>query len=160
MFHGQIQMINYYSDLKKYSGSWLYVNESDTFLLHIKIDSLQLFELTRDSSYAKPYIFGWHKFIDAGRLIENTIQYEGDIKRAVAFGYIIKDSCKSSLNLMYFDATRDAYFKVIFNCLDLQNGFATWESKRQERFGGGGKIPNKPTGQTIPSPIILKRISD
>jgi len=147
-------------ELKKYAGVWQYVNEKDTFTFILKNDSLYKSQNRKDSSTEKLVMYCWHRYVENGVEVENNLENINNLKKCSGLGSPARDSINIYLELIFLNSIRNRNFRIFFKLLNKENSMALWESWPQERLLYPPPKPKIWEGQTIPSPIILNKISD
>lgn len=158
--YSQTTFVHKPDELKKYEGIWQWVDGRDTFIINLKIDSLCKSQKNKDSSTEKLVLYGWHRYVENGFEAESDLKNTGDYKKFSLLGTPVSAECTSYLGLMFYDITRDKYFRIFFKFINKEQTMALWESNPQERSGGSGLTPKIYGGQTIPSPLILIKITN
>jgi hypothetical protein len=138
-------------------GSWQWMSE-DSELFTVKLLCTDTTVHAKvGTNYFRYKIYGWHKISKKGVELENTTQNFGDINTISIFGTIINDS---QIKLNFHDLTRDRNFRVYLEFLDPEMKTLKWTSSPQERPLYPAPKAKIWEGQTVPSNIILHRVSD
>jgi hypothetical protein len=144
---------------QKLKGTWVWYNSADTFKIKILYNDTLVKSKVNSDSF-KFVLYGWHTYIEKGKLIESNFQFAESEKRynTSITGTIMNDE---KIILLFHDLTRDRDFRVFIEFTDSSFAKIKWTSV----FGFERPLypPTKSKnreGQTIPSPIILKKISD
>ncbi len=144
---------------KMLTGTWQWTNCKDTFTIQLfNIDTLWQSHVTTDMF--GPKIFGWHRYVENGILLESSF-LNSSTKPSFPhgiFGMVMNDK---NFLLWFHDFTRERDFRVEAEILDSTATLMKWTTHRpQERVMYPLPKPKIWEGQTIPSPIIMHKISD
>jgi hypothetical protein len=144
---------------KMLTGTWQWANCKDTFTIQLFcIDTLFQSNVTTDMF--GPQIYGWHRFVENGVLIENSFPSslpQVPFSKGI-FGMVMNNK---DFLLWFRDITRERDFRVAVEFLDSTATLMKWTTHRpQERVWYPLPKPKIWEGQTIPSPIIMHKISD
>lgn len=138
------------------AGTWQWTNLKDSFTVKIAYsDTLMPSKVSNDTFRLK--IYGWHKYVGNGVLVENTFADSSTLSPSISG--TIKNNTEVLLWLN--DITRARYFRVQIEFLNFECTIMRWITDRpQERTMYPPPKPKIWEGQTIPSPIVLHKISD
>jgi hypothetical protein len=144
---------------KMLTGTWQWTNRKDTFTIQLfNIDTFWQSHVTTDMFGTQ--IYGWHRFVENGVLIENSFpssEPQVPFSKGI-FGIVMNN--KDYL-LWFRDITRGRDFRVEVEFLDSTGTVLKWITDRpQEVWYNRNNMSKIMEGQTIPSPIILHKISD
>lgn len=158
----QVQLIYNPDALKQYTGTWQWINQKDTFTLTLISDTLRGDNKNNNSNQAKQKkgIYAWHKFVEGGKVIENTLPFVGNIKKSSGVGTVALSLSTIYLGMGFTDSVRQRTLRVFFKIINQQGTQAVWESWLQERPMYPSPNPIIWEGRTIPSPITLTKIKD
>lgn len=158
---GQVNLIFNADSLKKYEGKWQWIDKKDTFVLVIKMDTLlQGSKLVTESrGENKMALYAWHKFVQNGVVLENTLPAIGNLNKSSGVGVEALSVSTNYLNMAFTDYMRDRSLRVFLKIINIEKNKAVWESWPQERVLYPQPKPKIWEGRTIPSPIILTKIS-
>jgi hypothetical protein len=123
-----------------------------------KIDTFWQSHVTTD--VFGPNIYGWHRYVENGIVVESSFPVSSTqtpFSKGI-FGGIMNNK---DILLWFKDITRERDFRVEAEFLDSAATLMRWTTHRpQERVMYPPPMPKIWEGQTIPSPIILRKISD
>lgn len=156
----QIKQIYNKDTLKSYTGTWVWIKGKDTFTLLLKIDTLQNNNPASGTERGKKCIYAWHKYTEAGKVLENTLVYAGDIKKSSGVGIVQLSTNTISLGLAFTDYLRQRPLRIFFKIINIEGDKAVWESWLQERTIYPNPTPKYWDGRTIPSPLILQKLKN
>jgi hypothetical protein len=147
------------SPVKILTGTWQWTNCKDTFTIQLfSIDTLWQSRVTTDMF--GPKIYGWHRFVENGIVVESSFPESSTqvpFSKGI-FGMVMNDK---NFLLWFHDITRERDFRVEAELLDSPATLMRWTThKPQERVMYPPPKPKIWEGQTIPSPIIMHKISD
>jgi hypothetical protein len=144
---------------KALKGTWLWINDRDTLSIKLTYkDTIVSSKVNTDTFRYK--ISGWHRYIENGSVMESTFSDLPNQEKIAPsiFGTIMNNE---KALLWFRDITRARNFRVEIEFLDSTCTLMKWTTNRpQERVLYPPPKPKIWEGQTIPSPIILHKISD
>ncbi len=140
-------------------GTWQWTNCRDTFTIQLfRIDTAWKSNFNND--VFGPKIYGWHRYVENGILVETSFPDslpQAPFSKGIFGGIRNNKECL----IMFHDITRGRDFWIDINFLDSSGTRMKWVTYRpQERVLYPPPKPKIWSGQTIPSPIILHKISD
>jgi hypothetical protein len=140
-------------------GTWQWTNKNDTFT--VKLNYLDTIVKSHvNSDIFKSIIYGWHQYSQNGSVVESDLHNaaENSTKTASIWGTIMNNN---NPIILFKDITRDRKFKIDIEFLDSTFRVFKWtQIGKLERLFYPSPNPKIWEGQTVPSPLIMHKISE
>lgn len=142
--------------LKRMTGIWRWTSGNrDTLIIVVKPTKLDKYGRNQQADF-----FGYHTYIEKGQLVESSMLASDDTaitKHTTLSGYVYTDK----IGFVLYDITRDNRLSFQLQLINNREDIA-WLifSGMDHRWVTDENKKQYPPGKTIPSDVILRKISD